>query len=150
MLHLSTERKYKQNKDLQREDQNRLYYKVENLIPTTALKNKNRHKSWIYGYNSSYDMVIISKNGMIGDVVNINGLNIALPPKPDKIYKNSEKTKNQYWQRAEMPKELSRISSIFQWNEMPNSFKNAWVDYIETEFDRREYGFWFYNNGKPV
>ena len=105
---------------MQREDQNRLYYKVENLIPTTALKNKNRHKSWIYGYNSSYDMVIISKNGMIGDVVNINGLNIALPPKPDKIYKNSEKTKNQYWQRAEMPKELSRISSIFQWNEMPN------------------------------
>ena len=135
---------------MQREDQNRLYYKVENLIPTTALKNKNRHKSWIYGYNSSYDMVVISKNGMIGDVVNINGLNIGLPPKPNKIYKNSEKTKNQYWQRAEMPKELSRISSIFQWNEMPNSFKNAWVDYIETEFDRREYGFWFYNNGKPV
>ena len=60
--------------DLQKEDQNRLYYKVENLIPTTALKNKNRHKSWIYGYNSSYDMVVISKNGMIGDVVNINGV----------------------------------------------------------------------------
>ena len=71
---------------------------------------------------------------MIGDVVNINGLNIALPPKPDKIYKNSEKTKNQYWQRAEMPKELSRISSLFQLNEMPYSFKNAWVDYIATEF----------------
>jgi len=24
------------------------------------------------------------------------------------------------------------------------------VDYIEAEFDRRELGFWFYNNGKPT
>ena len=25
--------------------------------------------------------------------------------------------------------------------------KDKWVDYIEQEFDRREDGFWFYNNG---
>ena len=49
-----------------------------------------------------------------------------------------------------MPKDLSRITSIFQWNDRPSSFKNKWVDYIEAEFDRRELGYWFYNNGKPT
>jgi len=142
--------KYKQNKVLQKDDQNKLFYKVKNLIPVTAFKNKNRAKTWVYGYNSTYDMVVISKSGMIGDVVNINGLNIALPAQPDKIHKTSESATKQYWERKEIPKPLTRISSIFHWNEMPNSFKNTWVDYIETEFDRREYGFWFYNNGKPT
>ena len=142
--------KYKQNKALQKDDQNRLFYKVKNLIPVTAFKNKNRAKTWVYGYNSTYDMVVISKSGMIGDVVNINGLNIALPAQPDKIHKTSESATKQYWERKEIPKPLTRISSIFHWNEMPNSFKNTWVDYIETEFDRREYGYWFYNNGKPT
>jgi len=135
---------------LQKDDQNKLFYKVKNLIPVTAFKNKNRAKTWVYGYNSTYDMVVISKSGMIGDVVNINGLNIALPAQPDKIHKTSESATKQYWERKEIPKPLTRISSIFHWNEMPNSFKNTWVDYIETEFDRREYGFWFYNNGKPT
>ncbi len=135
---------------MQKDDQNKLFYKVKNLIPVTAFKNKNRAKTWVYGYNSTYDMVVISKSGMIGDVVNINGLNIALPAQPDKIHKTSESATKQYWERKEIPKPLTRISSIFHWNEMPNSFKNTWVDYIETEFDRREYGFWFYNNGKPT
>jgi hypothetical protein len=36
---------------------------------------------------------------------------------------------------------------IFQWHEMSNEFKNQWVDYVETEFDRREQGFWFMNGG---
>ena len=30
----------------------------------------------------------------------------------------------------------------------PTTFKANWVDYIEGEFDRREYGHWFVNNGK--
>lgn len=33
---------------------------------------------------------------------------------------------------------------------MPSSFKSKWVDYIEEEFDRREMGFWFMNNGYPT
>ena len=49
-----------------------------------------------------------------------------------------------------MPRDLARINSIFQWNERPSAFKNKWVDYIEAEFDRRELGHWFYNNGKPT
>lgn len=30
---------------------------------------------------------------------------------------------------------------------MPKEFKNTWVDYIESEFDKREHGHWFMNNG---
>ena len=30
---------------------------------------------------------------------------------------------------------------------MPSQFKNQWVDYIEKQFDYREQGFWFMNNG---
>jgi hypothetical protein len=107
-----------------------------------VVKNKNRVKSWTYGYNDKYDAVVISKSGQIGDVVSINGLRIALPITPDK----TSKGKN-YWEREEIPKELDKIQSIFQWNDMPSAFKNRWVDYIEEEFDRREEGYWFINNG---
>ena len=33
---------------------------------------------------------------------------------------------------------------------MSSDFKDRWVDYIEEEFDRRESGFWYMSNGKPV
>jgi hypothetical protein len=142
--------KSKQNKDLQKEDRNRLFYIVKNLVPKSVMINKNKTKSWLYGYSEKYDMVVISKSGQIGDIVNINGLNIALPKTPDNIPKNSLDNSKQYWKRVELPKELNRIQSIFQWNEMASVFKNKWVDYIEKEFDRREEGYWFYNNGKPT
>ena len=141
-------KKSNQNKGLPKDDQNRLFYVVKNLVPKTAFANKNKAKTWVYGYSAKYDMVVISKNGQIGQIVNINGLLIALPKQPEDITKNSQKTHNQYWKRKEMPKELSRIQSIFQWNEMASVFKNKWVDYIEQEFDRRDDGYWFYNNGK--
>ena len=82
--------------------------------------------------------------------MNINGLAIGLPIQPEEMFKRSEKKEEQYWERQELHKDLSRINSIFQWNDRPATFKNKWVDYIEAEFDRRELGFWFYNNGKPT
>mgnify|MGYP003113320042 CR=1 FL=1 len=94
----------KLNKDLQREDQNRLFFVVKNLVTKTVLSNKNRAKTWTYGYNEKYDLVVISKTGQIGDIVNINGLNIALPPAPNKIHKRSDTTSQQYWERKELPR----------------------------------------------
>jgi len=75
---------------------------------------------------------------------------IGIPPEPKEIFQRSKDKKEQYWEREELPKDLSRISSIFQWNDRPSVFKNKWVDYIEAEFDKRELGYWFYNNGKPT
>jgi len=135
---------------LQNEDQNRLYYVVDDYISSDVIKRKNRSRSWAYGYNKEYDIVVISKTGQIGEIIVIQGLIIALPAVPSKIKNSNRVDRNQYWERTEQPKALSRIKSIFQWNEMPNEFKAKWVDYIEEEFDRREYGHWFMNNGTPT
>jgi hypothetical protein len=132
---------------LQKNDQNNLYSVVKNHIPPTVLANKNNKKSWQYGYDEKYNMIVISKNGTIGEVYNINGLLIALPKNPDVVYSRDKKKENQYWQPFEYPKELDKIKSIFHWHDMPNDFKSKWVDYIETEFDRRENGFFFMSNG---
>lgn len=132
---------------MQKNDQNNLYSVVRNHIPATVLANKNNKKSWQYGYDEKYDMVVISKNGTVGDVYNINGLFIALPKTPNSVYSRDKKKELQYWEPFEYPKELDKIKSIFHWHETPNDFKSKWVDYIEAEFDRRENGFFFMNNG---
>jgi predicted small secreted protein len=136
---------------LQKEGQNKsLYRELENYIPKGVVTNKNKHRSWVYGYNKKYDVIIISKTGQIEKVIEISGLKIALPKKPKECLQRHSTKENQYWERSELPKPLKRIQSIFQWNEMPKDFKNRWIDYIEEEFDRREYGVWFYNNGIPT
>lgn len=129
---------------------NNLYSVVENAIPNAAKSKKNTARSWVYGYNEEYNLVVISKTGQIGEIVDINGLMIALPLEPKECKSRSPRPTEQYWEREEFPKELARIQSIFQWNDLPSEFKSRWVDYIEEEFDRREQGFWFMNNGKKT
>ena len=123
---------------------------LNNVIPAAVLKRKNNAKTFSYGYDEKYDIVVISKDGTIGDIWNINGIKIALPSKPKNIHKRSSKKSEQYWEPFDYPKTLEKIKSIFQWNDAPKDFKRNWVDYIEEEFDRREQGFWFYNNGHPT
>jgi len=135
---------------LQSEDQNNLYVTLEDYVPSSVLKNKNKAKTWEYGYDEKYDMVIISKTGEIGEILSVQGLTIALPLVPKKVYKRSGKKEEQFWEREEIPKDLQKIQSIFQWNNKPSEFKDRWVDYIESEFDSREYGHWFMNNGVPT
>ncbi|MDB4534022.1 hypothetical protein N9242_04050 [Vicingaceae bacterium] len=130
---------------MQSEGQDKLYRPAEGLVTKSVVSNKNRAKTWLYGYNEKYDMVVISKSGQIGSIININGLNIALPPAPKDLNRDTDK-----WVRKEFPRALSRVQNIFQWNDMPKGFKADWVDYIESEFDRRDEGHWFYNNGKAT
>ena len=135
---------------MQKEEQNKDLYNKVYPVTDKALKSKNKAKSFKYGYDEKYDIVVISKDGTVGDIININGINIALPSTPKKIHKRSSKKNEQYWEVSEYPKQLQRIKSIFQWNESPKDFKSSWVDYIEQEFDRRDDGYWFYNNGNPT
>ena len=123
---------------------------LKDFIPSKVLTSRNRKKSFKYGYDVDLDMIVISRDGMVGDVVRINSLNIALPKKPKEVYKRASDKKDQYWEASEYPKALKPLQTIFQWNEMNKDFKENWVPYIENEFDRRENGFWFMNNGKPV
>ena len=126
-----------------------LWKEVKDLINPKILKKQNRFKKWEYGYNSDYDFIVISKTGQIGQVIEIQNLRIALPA-TNEPFKRSEKKEDQYWQKAEYPKELSRIKSRFDWEDYDTEFKEKWYDYIDKEFTRREEGFWFYNNGTPT
>ena len=135
---------------MQSQDLNSLYTVVEDYVPKNIVSNKNRAHTWAYGYNEKYDLVIISRDGTLGEVYNINGLFVGLPKAPSKIKTRDKKRENQYWEATDLPKALSRLSSIFQWHDAPAAFKAEWVDYIEEEFDKREHGDWFMNNGTPV
>ena len=135
---------------MQKEGLSKLYTELYDVIPKSVLTNKNKRKSWEYGFDEKYGIVVISTNGTIGKIIQMNGVDIALPKQPEFINKRKEKTSEQYWERHEYPKVLKRIPSIFQWNNQNSVFKNQWIDYIEKEFDFREEGFWFYNKGKPT
>jgi hypothetical protein len=125
--------------------ENKLYSIVNDYIHKTALNTKNSKKSWDYGYNKEYDLIVISKDGIIGDIYEINGLKVALPQQPKTVENRGNK-----WQPVEYPAELQKIKSIFDWNRRDNAFKSKYVDMIEDEFERREQGFWFINNGTPT
>ncbi len=125
-------------------------FRIIDKIDSKDIDRLNKKKEWKYGYNPEFDVVVISKDGTIGEVYEIQGLHVALPSTPKGVYKRDRKKEEQYWTPFEYPKELQKITSVFQWNEYPNEFKNKYVEYIENEFDRRDEGFWFYNNGIPT
>jgi hypothetical protein len=126
--------------------QQTLYTIIEDVVNPKILKKNNRYKKWDYGYNEDYDFVVISKTGQIGQIIEIQNLRIALPA-VNEPYKRSEKKEEQYWEKQEYPKELSRIKSTQEWDQYPRDFKEKWFDYINEEFNRREQGYWYYNNG---
>jgi len=135
---------------LPKESQNKLYTVLTNIVPKNVLSKKNKARSWLYGYNEKYDIIIISKTGQIGEIISISGLDIALPLYSSNGRKRPKNKSEQFWVRQDYPKPLAKLPSIFFWNEMPTSFKNLWIDYIEEEFERREKGHWFWNNGEPT
>ena len=115
-------------------------------IKRTTITRMNRGKKWKYGYNKEHDLIVLSHNGIIGEIIEIQNLIIALPKPPKEVYKHP---KNK-WVKQEYPKELERIKNIFDWRGYPENNKEKWYDYIDEEFKRREEGFWFMNNGKPT
>ena len=135
---------------LSQDQDNKIYRELINLVPKNVLATKNKAKSWQYGYNEKYNFVVISKTGEIDQILNVQGLNIALPKISKEVFQRSDKKEKQYWEPQGIPKQLQKIKSIFQWHNAPSSFKNQWIDYIESQFDYREQGYWFMNNGKPT
>jgi len=111
-------------------------------IKPNIIKRMNRYKKWEYGYNKEYDIIIISKDGTIGEILEIQNLCIALPSVPKEVVNTDNK-----WVAEDYPKELKNIKSIFDWESYPESFKSEWYAYIDREFTRREEGHWFNNRG---
>lgn len=114
----------------------------EEIVDKKTRLAKNKAKSWKYGYDESIDVIIISKDGTLGEIYNINGLLIGFPEKPDhKQIINWDKTaENQKWEREEAPVGLNAATQ----------FQSKYTSFIENQFKRREEGCWIYLNGKAV
>ena len=114
----------------------------EVVVDENIRKNRNKAKSWKYGYDESIDTIIISKDGTLGEIYYVNGIKIGFPQKPEhKEIINWDKTpQNQKWKREPIPEGLNDSTQ----------FDNKYRDYIESQFLKREEGIWIYLNGKPV
>ena len=119
--------------------------KVVEPIKKTTITRMNRGKKWKYGYNKEHDIIVISKTGKIGEILEIQNLRVALPLLPVRLQHKIGK-----WQKIEYPKQLSKLKNIFDWRSYPEDQKEEWYDYIDEEFKRRDEGFWFLNNNKPT
>jgi hypothetical protein len=114
-------------------------------VKLTTISRMNKGKQWKYGYDKEHDLIVLSHNGQIGEIIEIQNLVIALPKPPKEISNQDNK-----WVKFDQPKELEKLKSIFDWRKYPEEQKEQWYDYIDEEFKRREQGFWFMNNGKPT
>ena len=123
-----------------------LYNILTDHVKPKVLKRNNKYKKWEYGYNEEYDFIVISKNGTIGDIYEIQGLKIAIPQQPKEI----KSFENNKWTRTPLPKVLKKIKSVFEWDKYPDDFKEQWYDFIDIEFTRRDEGFWFKNDNRNV
>ena len=64
-------------------------YNIIEPIKINTIKRLNKSKKWKYGYNKEHDVIVLSKNGIIGEIIEIQNLVIALPKAPKKIYKTT-------------------------------------------------------------
>lgn len=129
-------------------------FSIVEIVPREVLKSRNKSKSWNYGYNEEFDIIIISKDGTIGDIYKIANLYIAIPSKPesDTIFGYELPKANQKWKRTALPKELERYNTMYgpdgYLESSPKEIKDKYHPYILEEFRRRKEGYWFYINGK--
>lgn len=143
-----------------------LGHKVELKITAKDKRILNQLKSWKYGYNKEHDVVIISKDGTLGEVFEIEGLRIGLPEMPNKKYiVNHEKIDSQQkFYRDKKPTELeySSIDAITSKFSGTAQKKQDQIDsfleklfkkhqsYIDNQYKKREEGVWIYLKGLPI
>jgi hypothetical protein len=125
-------------------------YKIIQPIKLTTINRLNKGKKWEYGYDKDSDVVVISKSGQIGEILEIQGLKIALPKAPKDVFSCSKKKSEQKWRKFSTPDAFKKIKTRFDWEDYPKEFKEKHYSYIDQEFDRRDNGFWFMNNGTPT
>lgn len=122
-----------------------MYYlgtKIEDRVDEKLRIAKNKTKSWEYGYNAIIDVVIISKDGTLGEIYDVYGIPIGLPQIPDKkeIINFDKPQKLQKWAREELPKGMNA----------ENCWDAKFAEFVERQFKYRDEGVWIYLNGNPV
>lgn len=131
-----------------------LHTVLDGYISQSVIDQCNEQKSWEYGYNSEYDMVVISKDGTIGEVIEINELKIALPAAPEQVRFEGLTSEFQKWKRYKVPVELSNFDKIYKDEDnIPSKtleVYHKYKTYIDEDVKRKEEGDWFMCDGKPM
>ncbi len=129
---------------------NQTLYKIHTEhLSSKLVKNNNRYKKFEYGYNKDLDCVVISKDGTIGEIYEIQGLKIALPLIPKEINGKELKKEDQVFIQTPKPATLKKIKSIYNFKSYNEDIKEKYYEYINKEFDFRSDGYWFMCNGEP-
>jgi hypothetical protein len=104
-------------------------------IKRTTISRMNKGKKWKYGYNKEQDLIVLSHNGQIGEIIEIQNLVIALPKVPKDVYKDPKDK----WVKFEQPEELERLKNIFDWRSYPESSKEKWLvfPFVANELEAR-------------
>ena len=116
------------------------------------VKRKNRYKKFDYGYNDDLDCVIISRNGTLGHIYEIQGLRVGLPMSPDResIDGHDRRKEDQIFTQTQKPTTLNKIKSMFDFRTYSDEIKSKYATYIDTEWERRDNGYWFMCGGEPT
>ena len=64
-----------------------------------------------YGYDVEHDVVVIRKDGNIGEIYEIQGLKVAIPKTPININGSKLKKEDQVFIRRERPGSLNKIKT---------------------------------------
>ena len=126
-----------------------LYTIHKDHLSDKKIKHTNKHKNFKYGYNEDLDCVIISKDGTLGEIYNIQGLKVGLPKTPDTIHGEDLDTADQYFRIANKPESLKKLRTIYDFQSTPENIKEKYYPYIDSEFTNRDAGYWFMCNGAP-
>ena len=129
-----------------------MYQQTLYAIHTDHLKRKdvksnNRYKKFKYGYNLDLDCVIISKDGTLGEIYEVQGLRIGLPKAPKEVEGNDSDKADQVFTRTPKPASINKIKTIHEFKSLPDDIKEQYYEYIDQEFNRRDAGYWFMCNG---
>ncbi len=131
-------------------DQKTLFQIDKSHMEARRVKVQNKQKKFKDGYNDEFDCVIISGNGTLGEIYEVQGLRIGLPVQPEKVYGQELKKEDQVFRRRPKPESLKKIKTMADFYARPESLKKQYYDYIEKEWDHRANGSWFMCNGEPT
>ncbi len=126
-----------------------LYNVISDHLDDKKLKRNNKLKKYKYGYDKDLDCVIISKDGTLGEIYEIQGLKVGLPQIPESVDGEKLKKENQVFTRRERPESLNKIKTLYDFKQYPDDIKEKYYDYINGEFTRRDNGYWFMCNDTP-
>ena len=124
-----------------------LYTIHKEHLTSKKVKHTNKHKNFAYGYNEDLDCVIISKDGTLGDIYEIQGLKVGLPKTPDKIDGEDLEKADQVFKVANKPETLKKLRTIYDFQGISEDVKEKYYPYIDSEFTNRDAGYWFMCNG---